>query len=477
MKKILAIIWLFVAALPLSAQMQDPVHFRSELKKISDTEAELLFSATIDAGWHVYSTNLGSGGPISATFGADKMEGAETVGGLKARGKEQKKFDKLFDMEVRFFEHNVTFVQKIKFTKPKYDIDCYVEYGACSDEMCLPPTSAELKASGTVELTSKNDQQDKAPNQENASDTLSTAPNQQDAVRDSSAVYPSSDLWQPVVDELRALGDSSTSLSDQSLLYILLMGFVGGLLAVCMPCIWPIIPMTVSFFLKRAKTDKRKGIRDAITYGISIIVIYLGLGLVVTALFGSDTLNAMSTNAVFNIFLFILLVIFALSFFGWFEIRLPDSWANKIDQKSEELSAKAVANSSLFTFHSSLSIFLMAFTLVLVSFSCTAPIIGLLLVPTMAIPDIADNSSLREAQARLKAMGFKLGPVQYVAGDKDWVYGVKCQGRNVYAGDRVPVDALLVLQVGNSAGDYDEYDGEEEEEAADESAADESLAN
>jgi len=172
-----------------------------------------------------------------------------------------------------------------------------------------------------------------------------------------------------VVEELRSMGSNSDNIADQSLLYILLMGFVGGLLAVCMPCIWPIIPMTVSFFLKRSKDDKRKGIRDAVTYGVSIIVIYLGLGLLVTALFGSDTLNAMSTNAVFNVLLFILLVVFALSFFGWFEIKLPDSWANSVDTKATETSGL-------------ISIFLMAFTLVLVSFSCTAPIIGLLLVET-----------------------------------------------------------------------------------------------
>ena len=338
--------------------MQDPVHFRSELRKISDSEAELLFSATIDAGWHVYSIDLPSGGPVSATFHADKMEGAQATGKLKARGNEQKHFDKLFDMEVRFFEQSVTFVQKIKFTKPHYDIDCYVEYGACNDEMCMPPSAAELKAKGTIEVKSEEAKEE--------------------TKRDTSAITPptpnlshqlSADLWAPVVSELRAMGDSSTNLSNQSLLYILLMGFVGGLLAVCMPCIWPIIPMTVSFFMKRAKSDKRKGIRDAITYGFSIIVIYLGLGLVVTALFGSDTLNEMSTNAVFNVFLFILLVAFALSFFGWFEIRLPDSWANAVD-------TKATATSGL------ISIFLMAFTLVLVSFSCTAPIIGLLLVET-----------------------------------------------------------------------------------------------
>ena len=158
-------------------------------------------------------------------------------------------------------------------------------------------------------------------------------------------------------------------LAKQSLLWLLLMGFVAGLLAVCMPCIWPIIPMTVSFFLKRSRDNQRKGIRDAFTYGLSIIVIYLGLGLLVTALFGSDTLNAMSTNAVFNVFLFLLLVVFALSFFGWFEIKLPEGWATAVDSKASETSGLV-------------SIFLMAFTLVLVSFSCTGPIVGMLLVQT-----------------------------------------------------------------------------------------------
>ena len=370
MRKILAILLFFSAILPLSAQMHDPVHFRSELKKVSDSEAELLFTATIDAGWHVYSTDLGNSGPVSATFHADKMEGAQTAGKLKARGKEQKHFDKLFDMEVRYFEQSVTFVQRIKFTKPQYDIDCYVEYGACNDEMCMPPSSVELKTSGTIEVKNKEANKEEAKGEETKNDTSSITPQTSSITpQPSDITHQPSDLWTPVISELRAMGDSNSNLSDQSLLYILLMGFVGGLLAVCMPCIWPIIPMTVSFFLKRAKDNKRQGIRDAITYGISIIVIYLGLGLVVTALFGSDALNAMSTNAVFNIFLFILLIVFALSFFGWFEIRLPDSWANAVD-------TKATATSGL------LSIFLMAFTLVLVSFSCTAPIIGLLLVET-----------------------------------------------------------------------------------------------
>ena len=358
------------------AQMMDPVHFTSQLKLLKEGEAELVFSATIDPGWHVYSTNLGNDGPISASFNTVKMEGAEPVGKLQARGSEIKKYDKLFDMELRYFEKAVTFVQKISFTKPQYDIDCYVEYGACNDEACLPPSEASLKAKGKSPVATE-ETKDAKVKEEVKEDVevveKDTIVAQNDTV--SAMATEGNDLWQPVVDELKAMGGSD-NITDHSLLYILLMGFIGGLLAVCMPCIWPIIPMTVSFFLKRAKTDKktmvstnRQGIKDAIAYGLSIIVIYLGLGLLVTALFGSDTLNAMSTNAVFNIFLFVLLVVFALSFFGWFEIKLPDSWANAVDTKASTTSGL-------------LSIFLMAFTLVLVSFSCTAPIIGLLLVET-----------------------------------------------------------------------------------------------
>ena len=367
---------MFLIALSAMAQMMDPVHFTSQLKLLKEGEAELVFSATIDPGWHVYSTNLGNDGPISASFNTVKMEGAEPVGKLQARGSEIKKYDKLFDMELRYFEKAVTFVQKIRFTKPQYDIDCYVEYGACNDEACLPPSEATLKAKGKSPVATE-ETKDAKVKEEVKEDVevveKDTIVAQNDSV--SAMVAEGNDLWQPVVDELKAMGGSD-NITDHSLLYILLMGFIGGLLAVCMPCIWPIIPMTVSFFLKRAKTDKktmvstnRQGIKDAIAYGLSIIVIYLGLGLLVTALFGSDTLNAMSTNAVFNIFLFVLLVVFALSFFGWFEIKLPDSWANAVDTKASTTSGL-------------LSIFLMAFTLVLVSFSCTAPIIGLLLVET-----------------------------------------------------------------------------------------------
>ena len=373
-RKLITTLLASLMLLTVQAQMMNPVHFSSQLKELKGGEAEILFSATIDNGWHVYSTDLGDNGPITASFNAVKMEGVQTIGKLQARGNEKKVFDKLFDMEVRYFENAVTFVQKVKFTKPEYDIDCFLEYGACNDQSCLPPSTCELKKQGKAPEAAKEEKKEpeaKADDkkQEEAVSSLEDVAETADTIVNSKPSTENSEtLWQPVVSELQAMGGSD-NIADHSLIYILLMGFIGGLLAVCMPCIWPIIPMTVSFFLKRSKSDKTKGIKDAITYGLSIIVIYLGLGLLVTALFGSDTLNAMSTNAVFNIFLFLLLVVFALSFFGWFEIKLPDSWANSVDTKASKTSGL-------------LSIFLMAFTLVLVSFSCTAPIIGLLLVET-----------------------------------------------------------------------------------------------
>ena len=390
MKRISYILMMLVTVLTAQAQLVTPAHFTSELKTTDGkAEGEIVFTGKIDAGWHVYSTNLGNEGPIEASFHTVKMEGVEKVGSLKAQGKEIKQFDEMFGMELRFFENAVTFVQKVRFTKPDYAIDCYLEYGACNDQNCIPPTQVDFKGSGKVNISKTADETapadvtaDNKTVDDAAADTTAANNLLADSLAaDSTLSVPEDALWTPVIDELRTAGDSG-SMADHTLLYILLMGFVGGLLAVCMPCIWPIIPMTVSFFLKRSKDDRRKGIRDAMTYGISIIVIYLGLGLVVTALFGSDTLNAMSTNAVFNVLLFLLLVVFALSFFGWFEIKLPDSWANKVDQKADSLSTKAKSNTRFSVLTSHLSIFLMAFTLVLVSFSCTAPIIGLLLVET-----------------------------------------------------------------------------------------------
>ena len=363
MKKLLNVFFALILTCVAQAQMVEPVHFSSELKMLGENEAEILFNARIDAGWHVYSTELGDG-PISATFNVVKLDGVETVGKLMARGGEIKHFDKMFGMELRYFEQKVTFVQRIRFTKQKYVIDCYLEYGACNDEMCLPPSEVIFKESKSLPQNKEKDDITVAKTNTDKTGTAEDIAMTDTAAVDTMAVDTAGISALPV-----EWGGDNLEDFNGDYLYIFFMGLVGGLLAVCMPCIWPIIPMTVSFFLKRAKDDRLKGLRDALTYGLSIIVIYLGLGLLVTAFFGSDALNAMSTNAVFNVFLFLLLVIFALSFFGWFEMRLPDSWANAVD-------TKAAATGGL------VSIFLMAFTLVLVSFSCTAPIVGLLLVET-----------------------------------------------------------------------------------------------
>lgn len=357
----------------VQAQIQDPVKFKSELKTLAADEAEVVFTAAIDKGWHVYSTDLGDGGPISATFNVEKISGAEVAGKLKPVGKEISTFDKLFEMKVRYFENTAQFVQKLKLTGGAYQLEGYLEYGACNDENCLPPTQVPFQFSGKAEGAAK----------EAAAATVETKveeqPAKQEAATDmvSVAVVGGADgpteinvtdkvnFWKPVINELQSLGET-TSQEDMSWIYIFITGFVGGLLALFTPCVWPIIPMTVSFFLKRSK-DKKKGIRDAWTYGASIVVIYVTLGLAITLIFGASALNALSTNAVFNILFCLMLVVFAASFFGAFEITLPSKWSTVVDSKAE-------ATSGL------LSIFLMAFTLSLVSFSCTGPIIGFLLV-------------------------------------------------------------------------------------------------
>lgn len=360
MKKLLTICVLLVAVIAAKAQMMDPVHFTTQLKDLKNGEAELVFKATIDAGWHVYSTGLGSDGPVSASFHPVKMDGAEPVGKLQACGKEIKQFDKLFEMEVRYFEQAVTFVQKIKFTKAKYDIDCYVEYGACNDQACLPPSEAPLKAKGAATISSP-DEGGKSKDTLVLTQTTPAPPTL--GGEDSTSV---GELWTPVVDELQAFNGNTAPTESMALWLIFIEGLLGGFIALFTPCVWPIIPMTVSFFLKRNK-ERSKAVREATTYGLSIVVIYVLLGLTVTLLFGASALNALATNAVFNIFFCLLLVIFAASFLGAFEITLPSSWSTKIDEKSESTTGL-------------LSIFLMAFTLALVSFSCTGPIIGFLLV-------------------------------------------------------------------------------------------------
>lgn len=400
-KAALTALLLFVVML-CHAQMVDPVKFTAQLKTTSSAEAEIVFTGKIEPGWHVYSTNLGSGGPIEASFSASQHDGIELVGKLMPKGKELSKMDKMFGMNVRYFEHSVTFVQKIRFVKPHYALDCSLEYGACSDQTCMPPSEVGLKKQGKApafvaykdtkgaaakDANTAAEARNAAIDEGGADGGVATRPGEETAVDSQFGVDPTADaastaddaaaavdasasltaadrakLWTPVIKELQGFEQKT----DNSLVYIFFAGLLGGFLALFTPCVWPIIPMTVSFFLKRNK-DRRKAVREAMTYGASIVVIYVTLGLAVTLLFGASTLNALSTNAVFNLLFFAMLVLFAASFFGAFEIQLPSSWSNKMNSASSTTSGM-------------LSIFFMAFTLTLVSFSCTGPIIGFLLV-------------------------------------------------------------------------------------------------
>ena len=383
---------LFTLLFSLTAMaQQNPVHFSVQQKQVSPTEVEVIFTAKIDQGWHVYSTNLPADGPTSASLHVDKAEGVTPVGKLTTRGKELNVYDKTFEMKLRYFENSVGFVQRYKITAKTYSIKGYLEYGACNDEMCLPPTQVEFNFKGNgpasapaATPTAANAETDKTTTAATdvAADGLSALTAMTADTAKKSDVLPADtagalkqenaqvnadvNLWQPVIKELSAFNSTKDS-TNSSLWSIFFMGVLGGFIALLTPCVWPIIPMTVSFFLKRAKDDRKKGIRDAVTYGLSIIVIYMGLATLVTWAFGPQKLNELATNAPFNVFFFLLLVVFAFSFFGWFELRLPSSWGNAVDNK-------ASATTGL------LSIFLMAFTLSLVSFSCTAPVVGLLLV-------------------------------------------------------------------------------------------------
>lgn len=377
MKKVSSFLMLVMLSLTLFAQMHNPVSISVSQNKLSDSEFEIVFSGKADAGWHVYSTDIADGGPTAATIEFEEQTGVEPVGKLTPKGHVHTAFDEMFGMEVSYMEGEVTFVQKMRITAATYSVKGYLTYGACNDENCLPPTTVDFSYAGegkpVVKATTapvvkdvvvvKEEKKDEkkvveAPAEEVKTDTT--------VVAEEKSEVAISDYWTPVVDKLAAFGEGASNAASQSLWAIFFLGFIGGLVALLTPCVWPIIPMTVSFFLKRSG-DKKKGIRDAATYGVSIVVIYVLLGLAVTGIFGASALNALSTNAIFNIFFFLMLLVFAASFFGAFEITLPSSWSNAVDSKAESTTGL-------------LSIFLMAFTLVLVSFSCTGPIIGFLLV-------------------------------------------------------------------------------------------------
>ncbi len=371
---------LLLTSLGAKAQIiRDAISWSHSVEDKSPTEKVIVFSATIKGDWHLYGTELPSGGPTPTSLIVDKIAGAQLVGKLTANKKPIEKHDPNFDMTLRFYSGQVSFRQTLRITDPKaFAFSGAIRYMACNDEQCLPPAnwdfSIALKELGKVAAAAPTAEQPEEKAETTAPAEVAqplTADSAQQAA-DSAAVAPAelsdaaSALWTPVISELKAYGDRALSGADSGLLMLFFAGFVGGLVALVTPCVWPMIPMTVSFFLKRSQ-DRKKGIRDAAIYGLAIIVIYLALGLSVSALFGADALNNLATNAYFNIFFFLLLVVFAASFFGAFEIVLPASWTTKMDQKADSATGLV-------------SIFFMAFTLALVSFSCTGPIIGTLLV-------------------------------------------------------------------------------------------------
>ena len=390
MKKLISSIMLALLALVAQAQILTPVKWKIKLDdKGGAPEKEIVFTATADKGWHLYDMNLPEGGPVSTSFTFETLNGAELIGQPVPSVKPTTVYDEQFAMNLRWYPGTVSFIQKLKITDPaKFKVEGEVEFMACNDETCLPPDQIPfsfdkksihldpaLAANSSTTEVDKEDataiQPDTQVVAEDASELNTpdpaakktpamTSPKASDSLTDSP------NLWSPVIDQLKAFGDSTVSAADTSWLFIFFAGFLGGLIALLTPCVWPMIPMTVSFFLKRTK-DRKKAIRDAITYGLSIIVIYLVMGLLITGIFGASALNDLSTNAIFNILFFLLLVVFAVSFFGAFELVLPASWTSKLDSKADSTTGV-------------LSIFFMSFTLVLVSFSCTGPIIGTLLV-------------------------------------------------------------------------------------------------
>jgi thiol:disulfide interchange protein DsbD len=385
------LVFLFFTA-RLSAQIMEPVKWRAEI----NTSGEIVFHAAVEDGWHLYDLDLPDGGPIPTSFGFKTIKGAELVGKVFTKSKIISQYDDMFKMTVRWFGEDPVFIQKLKITdKENFFVEGSIDYMSCNDASCVPGSedfslaAKDLPAAvissekaGKMDAGAVKDAERTAVSA--VDETTDTATEAKIAVGEGEEIpvgesaqesVSGTAYWEPVISELQDFGTNVSS-GNKSMLIIFLIGFGGGLLALLTPCVWPIIPMTVSFFLKRSKKSRKKAVSDALAYGAAIVVIYLLLGLIITALFGASALNDLSTNAVFNLLFFALLVVFAISFFGAFEMVLPSSWTNKMDSKAESTTGL-------------ISIFFMAFTLVLVSFSCTGPIIGTLLVEAAGMGSIA----------------------------------------------------------------------------------------
>ena len=424
-KVFLSLVMLTAIVIGSSAQTS-PVSFSTKEKRTANDEIEISFTAAIENGWHVFPTNLPSGGPIPTTLTIEQCDGAQAIGSLHSKGQEKEEYSDVFGMKLRFFERTATFSQRFRITGSSYRIKGYLRYASCNATMCMPPRNVEFEAKGEgqkqAKATSPTSKEAVLPTSPEGEKHIGGSFENTDAGKDKridngedsdnkDSVYSS---------HTDSIGSSSNSNfsspsgeigrgTSTGALPLFLLGLAGGLLALCTPCVWPIIPMTVSFFLKRSK-NRRRSIRDAIGYGLSIIAIFLSLGIAVSLMGHGNWLNGLATNSVFNILLCLLMIVFALSFFGWFEIRLPSSWADKVDSKASNTTGW-------------ISIFLMALTLVLVSFSCTAPIVGLLLVE-------ASTSGIQSG-ALLGMLGFALAlalPFTLFALFPSWLQGLPKSG-------------------------------------------------
>lgn len=362
MKNLVVLFGILTFSLVAMAQIEEPVKWSFSAVSLGENKAEIKMVADIQPGWHVYSQFIEEGGPVPTSFTFVPSKDYALIGKVTESPKAKSSFDNNFKMTIAWHEKQVVFKQLVKVNKAS-SIKGTVEFMVCNDQKCLPPEELEFKLPLSYKI---------AP--------AAIAPSQSTIVKDSQlvttpAVDTSKDKVSVQPDTSRAQVSSAVSLGpepkekDNTLAGIFIAGFIGGLLAFFMPCIYPMIPLTVSFFTKRAGS-KAKGVQSALIYGISIVIIYVGLGLLITATFGASALNEAASSATFNLLFFGILIIFAVSFLGAFEITLPSSLVNKMDEKSNA--------SGL------VGLFFMAFTLALVSFSCTGPIIGTLLVETVS---------------------------------------------------------------------------------------------
>lgn len=365
-----------------AAQIVEPIKWSESMTMDSATEGTMTFAVTVDQGWHIYGLDIPDGGPKPTSIEFTRLDNVELVGGIKASPAPVEQVDVVFNLKLTWWESAVTFTQRFKLkSEGPFAIEGEISFQGCDDSSCIPPTRRQFEfASGDPAPAA-------IPDSGPMTETAAPAP---PAV--ASGNEPSG-WWTPVIYPEGA-ENPGVSVADASWWYIFIWGFIGGLVALLTPCVWPMIPLTVSFFLKK-NGSRSRSVRDAVIYGLSIIVIYLILGLAITVIFGASKLNELSTNAVFNLLFFALLVVFAISFFGAFDIKLPSRWSNSADSQVERTSGL-------------LSIFFMAFTLTLVSFSCTGPIIGTLLVEAATVGNFAGPAIGMGAFALALAIPFTL---------------------------------------------------------------------